>query len=204
MKLYIHRILASADLTGEKLLTPQRRARLAKYIRPQDQASCLAAGLLLRYAFGDLPEPLQNAQGKPYFPHGPHFNLSHSGEYVILGVSDHSLGVDVEQLGDCDERVARRCYTAKELEWLHAQADPAAFYRLWTAKESIMKATGLGFSLPPESFCVLPVENGPHTIGARQWFLRWWELPGYALCCATATEEEIQPYFVSREQLLDS
>ena len=38
-------------------------------------------------------------QGKPFLAAGkPEFSLSHSGEHVLLGVSDHPIGVDIEHV----------------------------------------------------------------------------------------------------------
>ena len=173
------------------------------YRRREDQARCLVAGLLLRMALGShVAALLQNAQGKPYLPQGPCFNLSHSGAYVILGVSAHETGVDIERIGPFEDKVARRCYTEAELAWLYAQRDASAFYRLWTAKESIMKASGLGFAMPPESFSVLPVEEGWHMVAGRPWFLRWHTLAGHALCSACASDAEVRLVRVSRAELM--
>lgn len=203
VKIYYCGISAFADMAGTELLSPQRRMRLARYRRAEDRARCLVAGLLLRMALGESNASLQeNAQGKPYLAQGPHFNLSHSGEYVILGISEHEIGVDVERVAPFDDRVARRCYTGAELAWLYAQKDPRAFYRLWTAKESIMKSTGLGFSLPPEGFCVLPMEEGWHTAAGGRWFLQWRELPGHVLCTACASDEALHLIRAERKELI--
>lgn len=203
MDLYYCSIDAFEDMAGAELLTPERRARMERYLKPEDRARCLAAGLLLRMALGECVLALrENTQGKPYLPHGPCFNLSHSGEYVILGVSDHEIGVDIERIAPFDNRVARRCYTDEELAWLYAQSGADAFYRLWTAKESVMKATGLGFTLTPESFSVLPMEDGWHTVCDRRWFLRWHELPGYEICIACAFDEAIRLIRVDRAKLI--
>lgn len=204
MHLYYCTIDTCSDLAGSHLLTPQRRAHMERYWKAQDKARCLAAGLLLRAVLGDYAGRLQNGpQGKPYLDGGPCFNLSHSGEYIILGVSEQELGVDVEQVGPWQERVARRCFTPEELCWLQQQKQEQAFYQLWTAKESIMKATGLGFRLSPGSFCVLPVAGGEHRINGQSWHLHWFSLPGYEVCTACAAPGEWSITRLDRQQLLD-
>lgn len=42
-------------------------------------------------------------------------------------------------------------------------ARPAAFYRLWAMKESVMKLSGDGFALPLKSFRVIPRGLGGET-----------------------------------------
>ncbi|MBQ8015551.1 MAG: 4'-phosphopantetheinyl transferase superfamily protein [Clostridia bacterium] len=167
---------------------------MERYLRKTDKARCLAAGLLLRYAFGeeDASRITADSFGKPCLPEGPFFNLSHSGDKVVLLVSDRPSGVDIEQIAPWSEAVAKRVFTPKEQKWLEAQSGTDAFYRLWTAKESIMKALGLGFRLPPESFEVSTEENVPNSVCARDWYLRWAEIDGHILCCAADTCFELK------------
>lgn len=187
MKTYIFDINRIPDLQGKELLTAERQSRMERYLRKADKARCLAAGLLLRYAFGeeDASRITADSFGKPYLPEGPFFNLSHSGNKVVLLVSDRPSGIDIEEILPWSEAVAKRVFTQRERQWLEAQSGDAAFYRLWTAKESIMKALGLGFRLPPESFEVSTEENIPNSVCKRDWYLNWTEIDGHILCCAT-------------------
>jgi 4'-phosphopantetheinyl transferase len=92
--------------------------------------------------------------GKPHLASTPdlHFNMSHSGAALLLGVTAGSaLGVDLEAFGR--QRpvadLAGRFFTSGEATAL-AQLSPAAqqiaFLRLWTCKESVLKAQGHGLS----------------------------------------------------------
>ena len=79
--------------------------------------------------------------GKPFLAGGPAFSLSHSGEHVLLGVSDQPIGVDMERSGrQVPEAVRRRICLPGERE-----LDPL---QVFTRKECAMKLTGQGFSLP--------------------------------------------------------
>lgn len=176
-----------SDLQGKELLTPERRSRMERYLRKSDQARCLGAGLLLRYAFGEerAAQILPDGLGKPYLPEGPYFNLSHSGDKVVLLVSDRPSGVDIEQISPWSRAVARRVFTQKEQAWLNAhEEEDSAFFRLWTAKEAVMKALGLGFRLHPESFEISPEEDVPNPVEGSNWYLQWRKIEGHMLCCA--------------------
>jgi len=194
MKLYYCNIAELNDFREAARLSPERRERMARYLRQDDRKRCLAAGLLLRAAFGEEScarislEPC----GKPYLPGGAFFNLSHSGNYAVLAVSPCEVGVDVEQVAPYSQAVAEKCFTAPEREWLSRQSCGQAFFKLWTGKESVMKATGLGLRMPPESFNILPVSDGVHRVSGKDWYLRWFSLPGHEACAATATEQAIQ------------
>lgn len=77
-------------------------------------------------------------------------NWSHSGERLLVALAPRArIGVDLERLHRRPRalQVARRYFTAREADWLAAQADrDLAFLRLWCAKEAVLKAHGHGLS----------------------------------------------------------
>lgn len=95
-------------------------------------------------------------QGKPLLPGGPCFNLSHSGDYLLLAVSPLPVGVDIERRRAVDyHRLAKRCFHPAEQEALRRAADvQAVFFDIWACRESCLKAVGCGLTLPPHSFRV--------------------------------------------------
>ena len=90
-------------------LLPEQR-RLA-YDRSRSGLT-LGAGLLLSSLLGvhEDADLSMGAYGKPFLTCGtPEFSLSHSGEHVLLGVSDQPIGVDMERSGrQVPEAVRRR------------------------------------------------------------------------------------------------
>lgn len=76
------------------------------------------------------------------------FNLSHSGEWLVLALTDRGrVGVDVQQIRDVDLGVARICFTPEErkaLALVPGDELRTLFFRIWTLKEALAKATGLG------------------------------------------------------------
>ena len=203
--IYLIDITEIMDLAGAELLTRERRARMERYLRREDQARCLAAGLLLRAVLGadNAGRILVSPFGKPYLPDGPCFNLSHSGSMAVLLVSDNEAGVDVEQIVPYSPDVARKVFTPKEQEWLWDQRGDSAFYMLWTGKESIMKALGLGLQLPPESFEIRLKENEPSIALGKPWFLKWREIHGHMLCSASCADTiKTELVRLSRNELL--
>ncbi len=77
-----------------------------------------------------------------------YFNLSHAGDYAVCVVSNMSVGIDIEGKHKMNEKVMRKCFSEKEKNWVNenAQEKQERFFRLWTAKEAVSKATGKGLS----------------------------------------------------------
>ncbi len=88
------------------------------------------------------------------------FNLSHTENLAACVVClDRDCGVDVERVGRVKnlEGVARRVFTAPELADLEEREGDdlqGRFTDYWTLKEAYMKARGMGFQLPPDTFTV--------------------------------------------------
>lgn len=93
--------------------------------------------------------------GKPSIEGYPdfHFNLSHSGKCVALAYGECCVGVDVEEIRRVEKRVAQRCYSSEENEYVYTdeKLSPERFFEIWTMKESYLKYTGQGISIPLNS-----------------------------------------------------
>ncbi|WP_068503613.1 4'-phosphopantetheinyl transferase family protein [Paenibacillus kribbensis] len=142
----------------------EKQQKLDRFLHREDALRGLYADVLLRWlACRQLKIPnasLQftyNAFGKPSLLNTPafHFNVSHSGKWVVCALDDHPLGIDIEQLRPIDFEVGRVCFSDAEYDALMRQdADSrlSYFYDLWTLKESFVKAEGQGLTLPLKSF----------------------------------------------------
>ena len=96
----------------------------------------------------------KNEFGKPALaPHhnavNMHFNLSHSGQYVIIGLSRFPVGVDIEVVkSDFDFRNLLPHYftTAEAQSIINAVSQTDEFFRAWTRKEALGKGLGIGIT----------------------------------------------------------
>jgi len=149
VRLWKARLDDSGDLTH--LLDPAERERAARFRQPRHSHRFTAARGALRLILGALTGQAPGAlrfhyseTGKPSLTGGPHFNLSHSGGLAVCAVSAQGpLGVDIEHIraNTDQERIAARYFAPDEC----AQAVGAGhFFRVWTLREAILKATGLG------------------------------------------------------------
>ena len=166
---------------------PERTARAERFRLERDRLACLGAGFLMMEAIGirNEAEIRYGEYGKPYVPGRPAFSISHSGAWCILATGEGPvIGADLEEIHEKHIEIAPDVYTGAELRWM--QEDPAErFFRLWTWKESVMKATGLGMNLEPRSFEVLPFAGGEGIrVTGRQWYATGgiWDNCAYSIC----------------------
>lgn len=130
--------------------------------RPQDQTRSLCGDLLVLEALKAYGNPcsLQYAKtelGKPYLPDIPdfHFNVSHSGSWVLCATGCTPLGIDIQQERPVKPAVLQRVLSEEEKRFFDSLRNlkrQSAFFDLWCLKEAYCKATGMGLHIPFRSF----------------------------------------------------
>jgi 4'-phosphopantetheinyl transferase len=173
------------------VVTPDDRERAARFRFEADRQRYLHGRLLVRTFLGHhagLPPRtvafVNGAFGKPelQLPESParagvlRFNLSHSGDWVLFALArDREIGVDVEQHRTMSDAMdlARRFFSPPEVAALDV-LDPSlrhdAFFRVWSRKEAIIKASGHGLSAGLDRFAVSadPPDGADASEGSRR------------------------------------
>jgi len=117
-----------------------------------------------RYVHGEHGKPsLVASQASS----APAFNLSHSGNAVLIAIArgEALLGVDLEfhRAGRRMEGLAERNFAPAEcqrLSRLQGAQRAQRFYDLWSLKEAFIKARGEGLALPLKKFAFLHDDSG--------------------------------------------
>lgn len=147
--------LPSEIFLKDKDISLGRKQKTMQYKRPNDQIRSLGAEALLvkllKLTTFPYHFPLEfkyNDNQKPQLNEGPYqFNLSHSGDYVMCGISDTVIGVDVEQLHPITETLIKKVLSNEELTTFNTLSQEKQinyFYTCWTIKEAYFKALGIG------------------------------------------------------------
>ena len=188
------------------LLDAREQERAARFVFERDRRRFIAAhGFLRRVLALELDCSAAKIEfelgpfGKPNLLNSPlHFSLTHTGEHALLAVGAGELGLDAEEriASRVDAPLAQRVMTAEEYAfWSRAPVEQkvSGFFRLWSAKESVMKATGLGLGLGTKSFAVFAGESlsllEKVPAAGRCWRLQELESPpAYALVLASEFE----------------
>ena len=78
--------------------------------------------------------------GKPYVVNGPYFSISHCKEGIAVAIDDTPIGIDIEAIRHANSDLIERTMNEQE----RVGMDDRKFTRLWTQKEAIVKAEGVG------------------------------------------------------------
>ena len=148
------------------LVSEKKREKINRFCFIEDAKRSLYGEILVRYLacykFGinnDDIKMLFNEYGKPYIEDYPdfHFNLSHSGQWIVCAISKENIGIDIEQIKPIDISVAERFFDPLEYKAIIDTGNDmrlVAFYKFWTLKESYIKLIGKGLSMPLNSFVI--------------------------------------------------
>ena len=149
------------------LASPERQARANGYRRQEDAYRCIAAEALLRHAAGTASNPaiLRDPNGKPRINDREnfHFNLSHSGRWVVISWGGSEVGIDVEQPRENTDflKITRRHFTPEEQAYVFQSPDEQSrrFLEIWTKKECYLKYLGTGLTHPLNTFSTLSLPD---------------------------------------------
>ncbi|HEV3000936.1 MAG TPA: 4'-phosphopantetheinyl transferase superfamily protein [Solirubrobacteraceae bacterium] len=194
----------------DRVLSEQEAERAARFVREADRARYVAATALLRAAAGALTgmPPAAVAldrscprcgkpHGRPRLPGtGLHASIAHSGACVAVALTRAGpVGVDVEEIGAAPDEALLVAACAPQ-ERPHAR-DAVGFFRCWTRKEAVLKATGDGLEVPMTAVAVTPPAAPPALVayGARPLEARLLDFEpraGYAGAVAVLTRDPVE------------
>lgn len=204
-----------------KLVDDERKDRIMRFHFMADKKRSLVGTLLTGYvifkAFGVSPGDIifeKNKYGKPFVKGRSdiHFNISHSGNYVVAAVGENSVGIDVQEHKSGNLDIADRFFSNEERAVLDAvessleeqggashnlikdsspderqELKRRMFYDMWSLKEAYIKCIGMGLSKPLDEFGILE-KNGEYKLyddgveNDKYYFRKYTLSDDYSLC----------------------
>ncbi|MDR0269768.1 4'-phosphopantetheinyl transferase superfamily protein [Paenibacillus sp.] len=147
-------------------LPVEKQAKINRFRQYEDALRTLFGELLVRVSIMDMHgltnDNIQfhtNRYGKPFLVHPDtfHFNISHSGHWIVLAIDSSPVGIDIEKIQPIDLSIAERFFSKNEHADLIKKppnAQLSYFYDLWSLKESYIKYIGKGLSQDLKSFSI--------------------------------------------------
>jgi 4'-phosphopantetheinyl transferase len=169
-------------LSFRNILSEDERLRATRLRDPKSAVRFSVGRGILRAILGryqsSRPERLvfsYGSHGKPELADGLQehlsFNVSHSGGLAVFAIANgFEVGVDIEEIHPVSDLEATASIFLSPGELAEFNAFPAGrklerFFTLWTSKEAILKATGVGFSSPDIDIFATFREPGPYVDG---------------------------------------
>ncbi|WDF58196.1 4'-phosphopantetheinyl transferase superfamily protein [Flavobacterium sp. KACC 22758] len=184
--------------------SPDYQDRIRSYRRWQDAQLSLLGRVILFKAIEQIynydpssKEILQTKYNKPYFKDDPvQFNISHSGEIVVCAICEKSLiGIDIEIISEISIEDCK--WQMRENEWdtiISSDKIEESFFNYWTQKEAVIKANGLGLTIPLTTFEVL---DGIAQINDQKFFLKEIKIDE-RYKCYISSDRDIDEFFLKK------
>ena len=190
-----------------------RKEKIDRFKNDSDKYLSLGAGVLLKTVLSDAGikdyEFEYGKTGKPYIKGSKDlfFNLSHSGKYAVMTVSDKEVGIDIEKNKKFEDSLINRVFDEKEIAFAKdflsraetfsttcTRSADAYYTGLWTAKESVMKYFGIGLGMDPVKVHIdMNEEMKPLLVSAKEQdcsglFIHRYELGDYQISVCSEKE----------------
>ncbi len=177
-----------------KYLSEERKQKAAAISHPNGKYRSIGAGYLISLGLTEaglspFTEKVNlSSRGKPFLPDHPdvHFNVSHSGKYVVCAFSDKTVGLDIEEIREVKPSLIK--YALNKSELAELEATPATekmtrFFEMWTAKEAFLKHIAKGLSVRPADIGKVYKDK----IEELNFYI-WHDIPGYVITLCSALE----------------
>lgn len=192
----VNRLLEDKERQYLNGIPETMRSAIQRYLRWENRQATLFGKLLLQHAlrrytsdweqpFFDRLEYLES--GKPFVRGAPAFNISHSGEIVVLALVDAGeIGIDVEKIRPIQiQDFSRYLPEVSEFKNYDTSLHLSMFYDCWTKKEAVLKGEGTGLLAPLEQVIL---DGATACYHDRVWCLQQIDC-GNDYCCHVATSE---------------
>ena len=134
--LIIHPVILAVPNQKQHLKGREKVSFLSRHARKALEISAQKRQIQL----GDLEK---NENGVPLPFNGNYWSVTHKTEYVAGVIARERIGIDLEKIRPFKEGLYKKA--ASENEWELSDIDKIAlFFRYWTSKESVLKASGTG------------------------------------------------------------
>ncbi len=176
------------------LHTTKRKRQVLDRSQTIKKLKTLIGELLVRHIISDKldcdPQDitiLLDPNGKPYCKRfkSCHFNISHSGEWVICAFDKEPIGIDIQKIVHIprtrmDMIVLRFFHKYEQIQYFNLKEKDKEnfFFTQWALKESYIKLLGNGLQIPLQSFSEFLDQKGSGSISdwGHIWYFQQYDI----------------------------
>ena len=117
------------------------------------------------------------------------FNISHSNQYVIIGISnENEIGIDIEYNDKLNEKLKNHICSNLELDFIKDDND---FYKIWTSKESLLKCYGSGLINDLKKINSLPID-GLKNYNGKNYYSHYIDYNNYSISVTIMSDDDFK------------
>ena len=132
----LYPVILAVPEADQDLAARERVENLSRHARK-------ALGISAKKSGVAIERLLKDEHGAPLPFAGNYWSVTHKPAYVGGVIAAVRIGIDIEKIRPCSEALFKK--VAKDSEWnLSNEEAYTLFFRYWTAKEAVLKATGAG------------------------------------------------------------
>lgn len=219
MKIYGIHITGREEISDFNSIFPflpkEKKKKIKNFIHKEDAVRTILGEWMIRTLIHEnlnIPHKDINLEinnyGKPHLPgyNNFHFNISHSGKWVVCATDISSVGIDIELISPIDLETGKHVFSQEEYKELLSKREEerlSYFYELWTLKESYIKNTGEGLSFPLNLFTV--IGEGKIKLEAKGYYFKQYDIDkNYKLSvCGIRNKfpKNINPFYISSRDI---
>jgi 4'-phosphopantetheinyl transferase len=184
------------------LINTAETGRANRYLQLRDKnrfvISRAALRIILARYLNRHPEQIEFEIGvnkKPFLKNASlHYNVSHSGDWIAIAVSETNTGIDIEFVDPSFRYhdIISEYFSTEEAKYIVDDDAHSRFFLLWTRKEALTKATGKGLD---DDLKLIPALDGEYSVEAdllksvSNWYVNSFELSAGYLASIAITAE---------------
>ena len=144
------------------LVSTQRREQALRYKHIFGQFCCLKSWMMLAESLQNkglgLEDWCYNEHGKPFWPNGPYFSISHCKHGIAVAIDEHPIGIDIEAIRHADDDLLARTMNEFEQSKIKNQKSKNAILSL-----PVLRAIRHQ-RFPHVGIHLVPIAAGPHLL----------------------------------------
>lgn len=162
MIVYVHRVDLSKSIKEisqiRNLFALSMKKETKRLVFSEDKLRSIYSELLINYIlvvrYGINVNEVQikkNSNGKKFIIGHPFikFNISHSGHWVVIALSNEDIGIDIQKVESiCIDSINNYLGEQEYYKSIKTHRKENFFYQNWVIRESFLKALGRGFTIP--------------------------------------------------------